>query len=654
MPSKHQSRKGWPNSPQKPKNGTSRSWEIYVNVLHIISASLFFVFAALVCHSDGSPKTSFVQNLDAASQYGPTVYPVLYAIVVGSTVRSIGLWKLQAGAKINLLDLLFGSTSVGSTIITQFQRGWRLDLTTILLFGLWALSPLGGQASLRVVSYRDEQIVETRAVSYLDLASASYPNGQKMGDNGPLFDIINTQFLASLSAPSMVKHGPRDTWGNLKIPMIESFPDFNSKYEGQWLNVPSPATEVQYASMIGIPTSDIPDNGETNFLIDASYWTLDCVDFGYPAQYDDEYWRNRIWGNGSDTGCNVLQYPCSIIVPLTNDTTIYGVGSSWGWIVSTTSKNEEIRRCNSKDEGRDGRSIQKRQLSYKSINGEAGSNLTVANCSIQTSFVETFIACTGEECLVQKMRRAPSKATRRSTAWTVLDNCPEVGYHTALESFLKHLVDAADHQKKQSGMPGILQNYIQHPDRPFYSGDYYQDINLSSLDNTTFAERFAQLLNGYWSAFYAYNLTFEGHPEKLLPYSDYYSKPSPVAYANGTNARFETHFVYNRAWMAILIISTLVMFTNGILKLVLDLNIWIPELLMNVSTLLRGAVFNCPSFPFGGSAMDDSDRSRLLRDQYVRFGNIAVEDGYAGELGIGELAENEGRVTKVRRDMKYW
>lgn len=103
-----------------------------------------------------------------------------------------------------------------------------------------------------------------------------------------------------------------------------------------------------------------------------------------------------------------------------------------------------------------------------------------------------------------------------------------------------------------------------------------------------------------------------------------------------------------------LVISIMTMFISAIVKAIFDLRIWIPNLLMNVSTMIRGSTSNCPSVPFGGTTLDDSERSRLSKNLRVRYGNIRTQDGNPGELGIGELAEGEGKVTRDTQNETYW
>ncbi|KAJ8133526.1 hypothetical protein O1611_g84 [Lasiodiplodia mahajangana] len=219
------------------------------------------------------------------------------------------------------------------------------------------------------------------------------------------------------------------------------------------------------------------------------------------------------------------------------------------------------------------------------------------------------------------------------------------------------MVSAVDSEIRQSTQPGILQFYMQHPN---HTQGFFTDIRLTDLGNETFAHRFSVLLNTYWSAVYNYNLTSTEHANTLVFDKDgYYGLNNPISKTTGTTtlSEPEPRFAFNRAWYAVLVISASILFLTAVLKLVLDLHILIPDLQMNASTLLRGNIAHFPSVPYGGSAMDDGDRSRLLRHYRVRFGHRPMVVGdvmNAGELGVGELAEEEGSVKRVKKGEKYY
>lgn len=584
---------------------------------------------------------------------GPTIFPVLYALVVGGAVRSLALSRLQTGESVGFLDLLLGSTSVGNTIATQFERSLRrVDFATACLLILWALSPLGGQASFRIINYQDVPVVQNQTLKFLDFSNATYPPGLSSGDLGSLLDAIDPAFLATIVSPLSIQQSFSDSWGNIKIPAIESLAGYISTRENEWIPYPGYSEATPYASLIGIPISNIPSTGTTEFSLETAYWDLRCLDFGQPEQYDDDYWWEKISAAKAES-CDFSQAPCLISDLLLPDgSSGNGVVTKWGWILSRTSDDDVTRRCRAEatDE------VPERQLFYRSYNsGSAEHEITAANCTIRTTYVEAQLNCNGWDCKVDRLRRSQKRQTRPSSAYTIFDFCTDLDWTGSVNSFLNYFIDTADHQLKRVYTPGLLQGYIASPDRPFPTGlGESQRIDLTNIGNETFALRFSQLLNTYWSAVYNFNLTYANHPQGTSFASGYYQSLDPFTDVAGTNTHLESRFVYNRGWMTVLVLSTSAMFVSCVVKLSIDLKIWIPDLLMNVSTMLRGSMSRYTGIPYGGSAFDDSDRSRLLKDRMVRFGDIKAGDEYAGELGIGEIIEDGGGVAKVRRDKRYW
>ena len=92
---------------------------------------------------------------------GPNVFPILFAAVVGRALKGILCWRLERGERLGILDLLVGSTTLVNTITTQITLR-IFSLIGPLLFVVWALSPVGGQASLRVMT-KGNNTLSTRA-----------------------------------------------------------------------------------------------------------------------------------------------------------------------------------------------------------------------------------------------------------------------------------------------------------------------------------------------------------------------------------------------------------------------------------------------------------------------------------------------------------
>ncbi|KAI0842389.1 hypothetical protein F5Y06DRAFT_292316 [Hypoxylon sp. FL0890] len=478
---------------------------------------------------------------------GPTAFPVIYALIVGGAIRSLALWRLQAGERIYLLDLLLGSTTVGSTIATQLNN-------------------------------------------------------------------INSAFMATLASSLPIRESSLDPWGNIKIPAIESLLKFDSADNDDWVSFAGYSDATPYSSLIGIPVANVSRVGVTEFTLETTYWNLHCPEYGYSNDYT---WLEEIdtVKEGCIDSCLVYNKPVS------DGCVVDGLITRWGAILSKTSEDDITRRCH---EGTMG-DVPKRQLVFQSWNDRGTNRAKIsAACTLGTTYIEALVKCDRWDCTVGQLRKSQKRRRPKSLSYTALDPCPSKGWVGSAATFLSNFVDAAEHYLKSSSAIGILQGYIFSPNRPFSEMvNPNSELDLSLLGNESFAVRFSQLLNTYFSAYYNYNLTFERHPQNLAYESSYYFSNDPTMEIIGTNTRLETRFVFSRGWMAVLVLSTSAMFTSSIIKFVFDLKIWIPDLLMNVSTLLRGSMSHCPNLPYGRTTLDDSDSSRLLKDRMVRFGKYS-------------------------------
>jgi hypothetical protein len=75
----------------------------------------------------------------------------MFAAIFGRFLTSLTAWRLERGVDVAAVEYLTGSRTVFGAISTPFRL--RIFHRTLpLLLALWSLSPLGGQASIRVVS----------------------------------------------------------------------------------------------------------------------------------------------------------------------------------------------------------------------------------------------------------------------------------------------------------------------------------------------------------------------------------------------------------------------------------------------------------------------------------------------------------------------
>lgn len=147
------------------------------------------------------------------------------------------------------------------------------DFFGVSLIMLWALSPLGGQASLRLLDIGVRSNFTNSTIKYLDSDSSSMfeQGGVAYSEVGFL---SNALYLSALLTPPAGQAASVDTWGNVKIPTIENLEQTSSADDHGWLTVSS--ENISYSSLVGLPIAGVPKTGNSSFNVEFSYMVLSC------------------------------------------------------------------------------------------------------------------------------------------------------------------------------------------------------------------------------------------------------------------------------------------------------------------------------------------------------------------------------------------
>lgn len=192
------------------------------DTLLVIPPLLFIIYGFLVLHYEGrSSDTKVVRELLSAAKYGPTIFPIIFAAIAGSFLKTVASWKLERGISVLSLEYLLSSRTVFSAITTPISLR-ALNLLTPCLLILWAFPPPGGQAVIRVIAVAPNQVSLPWDFSYLDYNSAMLYQEPTSSAGEDIISTVVGTFTSALLASPDTKLGAMDTFGNLKIPMVES------------------------------------------------------------------------------------------------------------------------------------------------------------------------------------------------------------------------------------------------------------------------------------------------------------------------------------------------------------------------------------------------------------------------------------------------
>ncbi|KAJ5841143.1 hypothetical protein N7534_010973 [Penicillium rubens] len=580
-------------------------WDLILAIV----ASLFAVFGIWVRCIDGQPAgpDSMGAKLFEVSQYAPTVFPVLFAAIAGSSIKSIASWRIQTtrGATIGLVEQCLGSQTITGAFLTHIRLR-AVNFAAIFTVLLWCLSPLGSQASLRVISIVPSYPGNEVELTTLDTFT-QYQYGYGQGVSEAVTSVANPM-TASLSAASLLATRNQDLWGNIRFPVIENL----EKNSTGWMDLPQ-NDDLTYASLVGVPVIDLPSSGNTSFTLPGSYLSISCPVFDTlhnmnltnftgpdapsPGNGDDCSWTSA-WGGS--------QFQLAISEPCSN------------------SLNASLTRTRNA-----------RKLIWESFDrGYAGpdehrSPITRAICDISTTYVESNVTCESLDgnqstntCNLSSTRRSVDKSHFHKN-WTIFD--VNLGADPKLPirynaGFLYILTTLFPHIEQNGGLQPLIGYFID----PFHAVGNFFGENLMSPETTTpkvFGTRLSQLFNsvlylGISPSAFTGSVNMTAITRKTSPIKD-----TPVKFT-AHNTHFQNIVRCNRPWLAVLIISSVVIFCFALVGAYLHIITITPDLLGSISVAL---LQNKTEGIVGSSTWSSDEWSKNMRDTKLWLGDVQPE-----------------------------
>lgn len=233
------------------------------------------------------------------------MFSILFASVVGRLMSEYARWKLERGATLGSLEQLMGSRTVGGTIQTWFHFPTFLGSGLVLL---WAFSPLGAQAILRILSSQPHPNVTPTNITYYNSLASNRFSSLRVRDRsdlntaGNVVSYFSTLYNAVITMPPTIKQDAMDLWGNVKIPIL------SDAASNDWQHTTEVVGEIHYSALVGVPIRH-NDLGNTTFSLESSYMFLECpnitrVDGPSSIQFQairsDDLWTAARIGNVHD------------------------------------------------------------------------------------------------------------------------------------------------------------------------------------------------------------------------------------------------------------------------------------------------------------------------------------------------------------------
>ena len=200
-----------------------------------------------------------------------TLYPIVFAVLLARAIRKLAAWKLENGSSLESLEQLMGSVTTGGTLSTIYTLR-SYNFLAAGLVAVWALSPIGGQASLFLVDTELEPVLSNIEVMYLDTNGNTEFAG---GDYSTVLEPLNLLLSSLLVGPPWYRNTSLDLWSNMRIPHLMQAGATNSS---NWIPVTEGFDETtSYTSLLGVPIIGISAFGNTTFLMETSYISVACL-----------------------------------------------------------------------------------------------------------------------------------------------------------------------------------------------------------------------------------------------------------------------------------------------------------------------------------------------------------------------------------------
>ncbi|KAK8233524.1 hypothetical protein HDK90DRAFT_269792 [Phyllosticta capitalensis] len=558
----------WP-APRPLKSITSIWLQCLPDIVFGLIALAYFTYGIVCLYTAGEtlhPEQKWTTGsiLLRVSKFTPTIYPYLFAATIARCLKNVAKWRTEGGLTVGTMAQLLGSTTISNTAMIPWRLRSISPLMLALLLG-WTLSPLGSQASLRIISTaprtRDSNfILETfqTNLSFSEIPFSGYLSGRENRD---------LAFSAALAASNTTRNSSVDSWSNLFVPVIEEIEKASSHDSEGWYRKID-LDKVPHASLLGIPFTPEHLTYSASFTFVASYFHLSPLKY-YVGRSLESYRNNSTPGNLTINGTASIAF------------------SGWFKVPDDTDESSGPQTIFVDDE----------------IYSDGGSVYIHADLILSWSFVEVQMAWDA----------ASSTKPWHMTAVRRLKNTTNVDPHwtplrdfSSFYDFFGSLVDISIIDTKS----GIFEYYLNNPSDPFNSMGIRPNFTAISADQ--FCLRLAQLLNTFWMAC----ATSTDSMGEINPFMKFYL---PLVAA--TNASYhipEDFLVCNRPWAEILIICSVFLMVACLVSAICSALSHGPDVLDIISSLTRDNTIDVPK---GGTWMDGDERMRWLKDVILVMGD---------------------------------
>ncbi|KAK0377945.1 hypothetical protein CLIM01_04681 [Colletotrichum limetticola] len=601
-----------------------RKFEFFVfltDCAALLSTLGLLIFGLIVWRSDGTQITEENRGTRGNTiNVLATVFPILFASVVGRLVSEAARWKLENGATVRSLELLLGSRTVGATALTLVQFR-SFNILSIFLVFLWTFSPLGTQSLLRMNTSRLEPNMKSTGLIYFDSGArsqlADWGNSEVSGSSVVYtyskFRSLATLYTSLVAAPQQIKNDNMDIWGNVKIPF------FNGVDEN-WKNITDNATfslesdyiHLECKNLTKIVRSVTSEDIREDLISDEG-----LKDFGttYRAATNRSRLLNGTWHGYSSTRSGSTATTWSLSLDRFVDPVWFAIKN-----YPVIQPDKAMRPI--LFQGESGIEVGKPTLLFQAASASSmhsPEGFIRTYCGVRQRYVESKVNCwrlssdSRHNCSVAAMR--PSQRQHAPEAVSQLSFPPNFNY---LSREMPLTVGGI-----VSYQSDVSLYYIQDPTLRGMSS-----TERSFLENITEADvsvRLSQLINTYMLLS---QLSFQ------ITGSDAEASLETNQTVVAQSSELVLRYSISKSWAAAFLFSSSLLFLSAVVGVIFKHWARGPEVLGYVSTVIRDSKYISLASPSGWK--DGVDLSTEIASQRIRFGVVMTASEEKLAVGVGK------------------
>lgn len=586
----------------------------FINAVLLVLPMLFLVLAFLAVNMNGTVFDTSRYWVIQIAQIGPTIYPIMFAAIMGRLMSDIALYRAERGIRLGTVEQLVQGTSLAGSIKAAFFLRNR-TIWGLLIILVWCFSPIGGQSSLRRLSIRNAISLQNRLIVYATGLKSPY----SIADN----EVVASTLQAAVLAPNETKNDPRDSWQNPKMPFLRAVMGNASDYAQDalvWHEFMG-NTSDDYALLIGIPIWNLPSKSSTNFTMSGSFMYTVCQKNGTNR-------FSKLCLHSPSQNYSFCKTPQA-------GGTMDNVSAAWdidwdGKMLNKTDPPTFVKL----------RIIAGCEYDYMNGSiGDSGDCITIFECDIKSQYIDINMTCTDGTCAAYALRCSSSiDIPSFITPW---NEWLDVNPGTAQR-------DKATLEKISSAFPrGTEVNvFLAGSDQPEDTFNQNFDLNYASPDNVS--HRITQFLNSYSLSsvymrdIFKFTSTVPLYNQSVAHYDDR-SFYAGLSVEVGT-----THLIYkaHKAWVTMLTYISFTLIMCSIASIIMRTKTVSHDVLGYVSSLTRNSSYfeHCQA----GSTLDGLERAHALQDTkvyiadvqpHMKIGRIALSTGITDGMPHGRLSK---------------